>query len=169
MRQPVWLLYTRPPMKDIQPFTEKPPEPFFQAAKSVLVATSGAGFMDITAEVTGWLRDLQAKDGLMTLFIGHTSASLTIQENADPSVQADLLHALARFAPENGDYSHRSEGPDDMPAHIKSMLTSVSLSIPVVAGRPALGLWQAVYVIEHRARPHRRRVSLHYIGSRSGS
>ncbi len=156
-------------IKENQSLPPKAPEPFFQAANTFAVATSGAGFTDITAKVTGWLQDTQVKDGLLTLFIGHTSASLTIQENADPAVQADLLRALRRFAPENAGYSHNDEGADDMPAHIKSMLTSVSLSIPVVAGKAALGVWQAVYIIEHRARPHRRRISLHYIGSRAAS
>lgn len=128
------------------------------------VATTGPGFTDITAAIDGWLADIAATDGLITVFVAHTSASLTIQENADPTVRADLLDALQRLAPTGLRYRHSAEGPDDMPAHIKTMLTSVSLSIPVIDGRQALGTWQAVYVIEHRASPHRRRITLHYLG-----
>ncbi len=167
MHAAIAFLYTGGVIKDNQKLPGRTPEPFFQAASTLAVATKGAGLTDITGKVTDWLREMQARDGLLTLFIGHTSASLTIQENADPAVQVDLLRALARFAPENADYMHADEGPDDMPAHIKAMLTSVSLSIPVVGGKAALGVWQAVYVIEHRARPHRRRISLHYIGNRA--
>ena len=101
----------------------------------------------------------------MTLFIRHTSASLTIQENADPSVLRDLKTALDRFAPENAGWSHDTEGPDDMPAHIKTMLTATSLHIPVLKGELALGVWQAIYLIEHRARPHRREVIVQFMGS----
>ena len=101
----------------------------------------------------------------MTLFIRHTSASLTIQENADPSVLVDLQTALSRLAPENAGWTHDTEGPDDMPAHVKTMLTSVSLQIPVVNGEMVLGTWQAIYLIEHRARPHRREVVVQFAGS----
>ena len=100
----------------------------------------------------------------MTLFIRHTSASLTIQENADPSVLDDLTTALGRLAPENAGWSHDTEGPDDMPAHIKAMLTATSLQIPVLTGELALGTWQAIYLVEHRRRPHRREVVLQFIG-----
>ena len=100
----------------------------------------------------------------MTLFIRHTSASLTIQENADPSVLADLMTALGRLAPENAGWRHDTEGPDDMPAHIKTMLTATSLHIPVLPGELALGTWQAIYLIEHRARPHRREIVLQFAG-----
>ena len=103
----------------------------------------------------------------MTLFIRHTSASLTIQENADPSVLADLTTALDRLAPENAGWRHDTEGPDDMPAHIKTMLTATSLQIPVLDGELALGTWQAIYLIEHRARPHRREIVLQFAGATS--
>ena len=101
----------------------------------------------------------------MTVFIRHTSASLTIQENADPTVLRDLTSALARLAPENAGWVHDTEGPDDMPAHIKTMLSAVSLQVPVQDGRMLLGTWQAIYLIEHRARPHRREVVLQFIGA----
>lgn len=129
------------------------------------VPTSGAGFTDLTAEVVKFVRDAGAAEGAVTLFIRHTSASLTIQENADPSVLDDLLTALDRAAPENGGWSHDTEGPDDMPAHIKTMLTATSLQIPVLKGKLALGIWQAIYLIEHRTRPHRREIVLQFIGS----
>src|SRR5438270_5085226 len=128
------------------------------------VQTSGAGFSDLTAEVAGYVREAGAREGAVTLFIRHTSASLTIQENADPSVLDDLMTALSRAAPENAGWSHVTEGPDDMPAHIKTMLTATSLHVPVLQGELALGTWQAIYLIEHRARPHRREVVLQFIG-----
>jgi secondary thiamine-phosphate synthase enzyme len=129
------------------------------------VATRGAGFVDLTDDVTRFLREIRAREGALTLFIRHTSASLTIQENADPSVLADLMTVLARLAPENAGWSHDTEGPDDMPAHIKTMLTSTSLQIPVLSGEAVLGKWQAIYLIEHRARPHRREVVLQFAGA----
>ena len=101
----------------------------------------------------------------MTLFIRHTSASLTIQENADPSVLDDLMTALNRLAPEDAGWTHDTEGPDDMPAHVKTMLTAASLQIPVLNGKLALGTWQAVSLIEHRTRPHRREIVLQFVGS----
>src|SRR5215213_10970719 len=113
------------------------------------VQTSGAGFTDLTAEVAKFVREAGAREGAVTMFIRHTSASLTIQENADPSVLDDLMTALGRLAPEGAGWSHDTEGPDDMPAHIKTMLTAVSLHIPVLKGRLALGTWQAIYLIEH--------------------
>jgi secondary thiamine-phosphate synthase enzyme len=128
------------------------------------VQTSGAGFTDLTAEVAKFVRDAGASEGAVTLFIRHTSASLTIQENADPSVLDDLSTALDRLAPENGGWSHDAEGPDDMPAHIKTMLTATSLQIPVLQDKLALGTWQAIYLIEHRTRPHRREVVLQFVG-----
>ncbi len=128
------------------------------------VATSGRGFVDLTAEVAKFLRDAGAREGAVTLFIRHTSASLTIQENADPSVLTDLTTALDRLAPENARWTHDTEGPDDMPAHVKTMLTATSLQIPVLDGELALGTWQAIYLIEHRARPHRREIVLQFIG-----
>jgi secondary thiamine-phosphate synthase enzyme len=129
------------------------------------VATSGRGFVDLTAEAAKFLRDAGAREGAVTLFIRHTSASLTIQENADPSVLTDLTTALDRLAPENARWTHDTEGPDDMPAHVKTMLTATSLQIPVLDGELALGTWQAIYLIEHRARPHRREIVLQFIGA----
>jgi secondary thiamine-phosphate synthase enzyme len=129
------------------------------------VATSGRGFVDLTAEVAKFVRDAAAREGAVTLFIRHTSASLTIQENADPSVLIDLTTALDRLAPENARWTHDAEGPDDMPAHVKTMLTATSLQIPVLDGELALGTWQAIYLIEHRARRHRREIVLQFIGS----
>ena len=136
-----------------------------QVLGRLAVETRGRGFQDITGAVRRWLAERQAMDGLLTLFLRHTSASLTIQENADPDVRADLLDALDRLAPEAGTYRHRIEGPDDMPAHVKTALTDVSLSIPVLDGAPALGTWQAIYIVEHRIAPHRRELALHFLGS----
>jgi secondary thiamine-phosphate synthase enzyme len=129
------------------------------------VQTSGTGFTDLTAEVAKFLRDVHAREGALTLFIRHTSASLTIQENADPTVLVDLTTALNRLAPENAGWRHDTEGPDDMPAHIKTMLTATSLHVPVLQGAMALGTWQAIYLVEHRARPHRREVVLQFVGA----
>jgi secondary thiamine-phosphate synthase enzyme len=129
------------------------------------VQTRGAGFTDITADVAKFLREAGAREGAVTVFIRHTSASLTIQENADPSVLRDLTTVLNRLAPENAGWVHDTEGPDDMPAHVKTMLTATSLQIPVLDGEMALGTWQAIYLIEHRARPHRREIVLQFIGA----
>ena len=129
------------------------------------VQTRGTGFIDITGEVAKFLREAGAREGAVTLFIRHTSASLTIQENADPSVLKDLTTALNRLAPDNAGWVHDTEGPDDMPAHIKTMLTQVSLQIPVLDGDMALGAWQGIYVAEHRARPHGREVVLQFRGA----
>jgi secondary thiamine-phosphate synthase enzyme len=131
------------------------------------VQTTGRGFTDLTAEIAKFAGEARAKEGAVTAFIRHTSASLTIQENADPSVLADLVTALDRLAPENAGWRHDSEGPDDMPAHVKTMLTATSLQIPVLAGELALGTWQAIYLIEHRARPHAREIVLQFIGTTS--
>jgi secondary thiamine-phosphate synthase enzyme len=128
------------------------------------VETPGYGFTDLTAEVAKFVDDIAAVEGTATLFIRHTSASLTIQENADPSVLDDLITALARLAPEDAPWTHDTEGPDDMPAHVKTLLTMTSLQVPVLQGRLALGTWQAIYLIEHRKRPHRREVVLQFIG-----
>jgi secondary thiamine-phosphate synthase enzyme len=128
------------------------------------VQTSGAGFIDLTAEVGKFVDDASAHEGLVTLFIRHTSASLTIQENADPSVLRDLMATLNRLAPEGAGWTHDTEGPDDMPAHVKTMLTATSLQVPVHNGSLALGTWQAIYLIEHRSRPHRREVMLQFLG-----
>jgi secondary thiamine-phosphate synthase enzyme len=133
---------------------------------SLLTAqTSGRGFVDLSAEIAKFVRDAGATEGAVTLFIRHTSASLTIQENADPTVLQDLITALDRLAPENAGWRHDTEGPDDMPAHIKTMLTATSLHIPVLKGELALGTWQAIYLIEHRARPHRREIVLQFVGA----
>ena len=129
------------------------------------VQTSKAGFVDLTAEIVKFVREARARDGTVMIFIRHTSASLTIQENADPSVLTDLQTALSRLAPENAGWTHDTEGPDDMPAHVKTMLTSASLQIPVLNGEMALGTWQAIYLIEHRSRPHRREIVLQFIGA----
>ncbi|MDF0519988.1 secondary thiamine-phosphate synthase enzyme YjbQ [Bradyrhizobium yuanmingense] len=129
------------------------------------VQTPGRGFTDLTSEAARFIAEAHAGEGALTLFIRHTSASLTIQENADPSVLVDLTTALSRLAPENAGWTHDTEGPDDMPAHIKTMLTQTSLQIPVLSGRLALGTWQAIYLIEHRSRPHRREIVLQFIGS----
>ena len=137
-----------------------------QAQHRISVATRGPGFTDITREVVAWLASIGAQDGLLTLFVRHTSASLTIQENADADVLRDLADALEALAPRGARYRHDIEGPDDMPGHIKSMLTSVSLGVPVLGGKVVLGTWQAIYLIEHRDAPHTREIALHYVGSR---
>jgi|SRR4051812_5815513 len=129
------------------------------------VQTRGSGFTDLTAEIDKFVREAGAREGAVTLFIRHTSASLTIQENADPSVLKDLTTVLNRLAPENAGWLHVTEGPDDMPAHVKAMLTATSLQVPVLDGALALGTWQAIYLIEHRARPHRREIVLQFIGA----
>ena len=135
-----------------------------QASHALTVTTRGKGFIEITGELASWLEAINAEDGLLTVFVCHTSASLTIQENADPNVRRDLLDALEALAPEQPNYAHQEEGPDDMPSHIKAMFTSVSLGIPIKGGRMTLGTWQGVYVIEHRASPHQRSIALSFIG-----
>lgn len=139
-----------------------------QAFETLTVHSPGPGLFDQTAAIVRWLAGIGARDGLLTLFIRHTSASLLIQENADPDVHTDLLDALERLAPRDHRYVHDVEGPDDMPAHIKAALLQTSLSIPVRSGRMLLGTWQGVYVAEHRDRPHRREVVMHYLGTLSG-
>src|ERR1700761_745175 len=128
------------------------------------VQTSGAGFVDLTVEIAKFVTEAQGREGAVVLFVRHTSASLTIQENADPTVLQDLGTVLGRLAPENAGWRHDTEGPDDMPAHVKTMLTATSLHIPVLKGELALGTWQAIYLIEHRARPHRREVVMQFMG-----
>jgi secondary thiamine-phosphate synthase enzyme len=147
--------------------TRHPEEPLVlsQAHHRLVVETRGPGFTDVTAAVSGWLRSIGATDGLLTVFVRHTSASLTIQENADPDVLRDLADALERAAPRGGPYRHRDEGPDDMPAHIKTMLTAATLGVPVHGAKAELGTWQAIYLIEHRDRPHRREIVLHFVGT----
>lgn len=130
-----------------------------------VVATHGPGAHDVTAEVESWVRRCGVRAGLLTLHCRHTSASLVVQENADPQVLDDLQRYLERLVP-RGDrlFRHTAEGPDDMPAHVRSALTSTTLSLPVQEGRPALGTWQAIYLWEHRDHPHRRRIAAHLFG-----
>ena len=136
-----------------------------QFAKALVEPTSGKGLYEITAKVSAWARECGVQDGLLTLFVQHTSASLTIQENADPDVVEDLEAFFTRLAPEeNRLYRHTVEGPDDMPAHIRAALTQTHLSIPIVKGRLALGTWQGIFLFEHRSIPHRRNIALHLIG-----
>ena len=135
-----------------------------QQQSTLSVATRGTGFTDVSDRVRRFVRDSGIGTGLLTVYVPHTSASLLIQENADPDVLCDLADAFARLAPRNADYRHRTEGPDDMPAHIRAALTQTSLSIPVRKGTPALGTWQAVYLFEHRDAPHARELVLHVIG-----
>jgi secondary thiamine-phosphate synthase enzyme len=137
-----------------------------QAHHRISVATRGPGFTDITREAAAWLASIGAQDGLLTLLVRHTSASLTIQENADPDVLRDLADALEAMAPRDACYRHDAEGPDDMPGHIKTMLTAASLGVPVIGGAAVLGTWQAIYLIEHRDAPHTREIALHYLGTR---
>jgi secondary thiamine-phosphate synthase enzyme len=135
-----------------------------QASTELEVRTPGQGLHEFTDAVVGWVRGTGIATGLLTVFVRHTSASLLIQENADPAARRDLERYFARVAPERRDYEHDDEGPDDMPAHLRSALTATSLSIPVASAAPMLGTWQGVYLFEHRARPHRRQVALHLIG-----
>jgi secondary thiamine-phosphate synthase enzyme len=136
------------------------------ATATLRLDTPGAGFIDITGHAAAFLAKAGAGEGTLLIFLRHTSASLTIQENADPDVQTDLMAALERLAPQDAPWVHDTEGPDDMPAHVKAMLTGVSLHVPVAGGKPALGTWQGLYLVEHRRRPHSREVILQFIGSR---
>jgi secondary thiamine-phosphate synthase enzyme len=136
-----------------------------QAIGRLTIETRRQGFTDITAAVAAFLAESGIRDGLASLFCRHSSASLTIQENADPDVRADLLTALDRLAPREARYRHTIEGPDDMPAHIRTMLTATTLQVPILSGRLALGQWQGVYLIEHRDRPHRREVIVNLNGA----
>jgi secondary thiamine-phosphate synthase enzyme len=128
------------------------------------VDTKGEGFFEITGDVARFLEKIKARDGVALLYLKHTSASLVIQENADADVRADLVTALKRLAPDNAGWVHDVEGPDDMPAHIKSMLDGVCLHVPVAGGALGLGTWQGIYVAEHRTRPHRREITLQFLG-----
>ncbi|MFY9772089.1 MAG: secondary thiamine-phosphate synthase enzyme YjbQ [Xanthobacteraceae bacterium] len=139
------------------------------ATARLSVETSGEGFFEITAEVTRFLKQIGARDGAVLIYLQHTSASLVVQENADPDVRTDLVTALRRLAPADAGWVHDVEGPDDMPAHVKSMLNGVSLQIPVRDGDLALGTWQGIYVAEHRTTPHRREVILQFCGSCANS
>ncbi len=136
------------------------------ASASLHIDTRGAGFHDITAHAGDFTAQIGAGEGTLLVYLRHTSASLAIQENADPDVQTDLVSALDRLAPEDAPWVHEVEGPDDMPAHVKAMLTGVSLQVPVMQGKLALGTWQGIYLIEHRRRPHSREVIFQFIGSR---
>jgi secondary thiamine-phosphate synthase enzyme len=135
-----------------------------QAFHTVQVSTHGPGLYEFTAQAAQFLSAEKAGDGLLTCFVRHTSASLVIQENADPDVQKDLQDFFAALARKGMDYRHTAEGPDDMPSHIRAALTATSLSIPVQKGRASLGTWQGLYLFEHRDAPHRREVMLHYLG-----
>ena len=136
-----------------------------QAVNQFEIRTRGKGFTDFTREVEAWVRGSGIQIGLLTLFCQHTSASLLIQENADPDVVRDLCDYFERIAPENDPrYRHTMEGPDDMPAHIRAALTATQLSVPVMNGRMTLGSWQGIYVFEHRRSPHRRTVVMHMSG-----
>lgn len=129
------------------------------------IASRGQGLYDFTPEVMRWIAASGLRDGLLTLFVRHTSASLIVQENADPDVQGDLQRFLQRLVPENDPlYRHTQEGPDDMPAHVRAVLTQTQLSIPLREGRMVLGVWQGIYLFEHRRAAHRREVAAHLIG-----
>lgn len=136
-----------------------------QSATELVIASPGQGLHEITRDIVRWVEQQGMTTGLLTVFCRHTSASLCIQENAAPEVRGDVLRWLDRIAPESAGYVHDDEGPDDMPAHLKSILTGVSLSIPVSGGIPALGTWQGIYLCEHRRAPHRRKIALHLIGN----
>ena len=136
-----------------------------QATGFLTIDTRRQGLLDISDAVRRWVADQQMRDGLLTIFCRHTSASLLIQENAAPEVRTDLEAYFARLAPESADYLHDDEGPDDMPAHLRTALTQVHLSIPVIDGEMALGTWQGLYLFEHRRRAHRRSLALHIAGA----
>ena len=136
-----------------------------QSAFELPIETPGQGLLDVTDQVLRWVSGQQMTTGLLTIFCRHTSCSLLIQENAAPAARRDLEAYFARIAPEDpSSYTHNDEGPDDMPAHIRSALTNVQLSIPVIDGKLALGTWQGIYLFEHRRRPHRRTLALHIQG-----
>ena len=135
-----------------------------QATTILTIDTTRQGLIDVTDQIARWTRDQRISEGLLTVFCRHTSASLLIQENAAPEVRTDLEAYFARIAPESREYLHDDEGPDDMPAHLRTALTQVQLSIPLIDGRLALGTWQGIYLFEHRRQPHRRTLALHLIG-----
>jgi secondary thiamine-phosphate synthase enzyme len=138
------------------------------ATATLAVDTRGEGFVDITGAAADFIRQTGAADGVLMMFMRHTSASLVIQENADPDVRTDLVSALRALAPADVGWVHDTEGPDDMPAHVKTMLTGISLHVPVESGALSLGTWQGIYVAEHRSRGHRRHVVLQFLGARRG-
>ncbi|WP_294280328.1 secondary thiamine-phosphate synthase enzyme YjbQ [uncultured Sphingomonas sp.] len=136
-----------------------------QATTILSVDTHGQGLTEITRPVSAWVREQGMEEGLLTLFCRHTSASLIIQENAAPEVKTDILAYFARLAPEDAHaYAHDDEGPDDMPAHLRAILTGIHLSIPLIGGRLSLGTWQGIYLFEHRRAPHRRQIAIHVAG-----
>ena len=137
------------------------------ATATLQIETAGAGFIEITSHAANFMAQAGAGEGILLAYLRHTSASLTIQENADPDVQADLVSALDRLAPEDAPWIHDIEGPDDMPAHVKAMLNGVSLHVPVTGGRLALGTWQGLYLVEHRRKAHSREVIFQFIASRA--
>ena len=141
--------------------------PQLLTSAELVLETPAEGFIDITREAARFVEQSGAGDGVLLLYLRHTSASLVIQENADPDVQTDLVTALHRLAPADGPWVHTAEGPDDMPGHIKAMLAGVSLHVPVRGGALGLGTWQGIYLVEHRARPHRREVTLQFVGSKA--
>jgi secondary thiamine-phosphate synthase enzyme len=137
-----------------------------QSQTTFTISTSGQGLVEFTGEVFDWVEGTGIQNGLLTLFCRHTSASLMIQENADPDVCRDLETFFTRLISEDpGLYRHTAEGPDDMPAHIRAALTQTQLSIPVQSSRPLLGTWQGIYLFEHRRAPHRRQVAFHLLGT----
>ena len=143
--------------------------PQIVATARLAVDTAGEGLTEITREVARFLVEVEAGDGVLLAYLRHTSASLTIQENADPDVRTDLTAALRRLAPEDAGWVHEVEGPDDMPAHVKAMLTGISLHVPVIGGKLALGTWQGIYLVEHRARAHAREAILQFVGSKKAN
>jgi secondary thiamine-phosphate synthase enzyme len=152
------------PLSELSAVTAAVPE--LMATATLAVRTRGQGFVEITREVRDFVARCGAGDGILLMFVRHTSASLVIQENADPDVRVDLGAALDRLAPSDAGWIHDAEGPDDMPAHVKTMLTGVSLHVPVRAGAPDLGTWQGIYLAEHRSRAHHRLIVLQFIGTR---
>ena len=135
-----------------------------QSTHILTIDTRRQGMLDVTRPILDWVRAQGVEQGLLTVFCRHTSASLLIQENAAPAVRSDMEAYFARIAPESAAYDHDDEGPDDMPAHLRTALTGVQLTIPVIDGMPALGTWQGIYLFEHRRHPHRRTLALHLIG-----
>ncbi|MGN6268350.1 MAG: secondary thiamine-phosphate synthase enzyme YjbQ [Sphingomonas sp.] len=135
-----------------------------QATTMLTIATDRQGLIEVTDRIAGWVAEQDMREGLLTVFCRHTSASLLIQENAAPAARRDLERYFARIAPESAEYEHDDEGPDDMPAHLRAALTNTQLTIPLIDGQLALGTWQGIYLFEHRRRPHRRTLALHLIG-----
>jgi len=136
-----------------------------QALGTLTIDTHGKGLVEITDRVADWVANQGSADGLLTLFCRHTSASLVIQENAAPAVRRDMEAYFDALAPEGDHYAHDDEGPDDMPAHLRTALTGVQLAVPMTDGALMLGTWQGIYLFEHRRRPHRRNIALHLIGA----